>query len=59
MMEKGAYIINVTSESVALEFPMLSLYQCTKTGLERFSQSLSRELESAGIRVSTVRAGPM
>ena len=59
MMEKGGYIINVTSESVALEFPMLSLYQCTKAGLERFSQSLSKELEEAGIRVTTLRAGPM
>ena len=59
MMEKGGYIINVTSESVALEFPMLSLYQSTKAGLERFTASLSRELEPAGIRVSTVRAGPM
>ncbi|MCB2072680.1 MAG: SDR family oxidoreductase [Novosphingobium sp.] len=59
MMEKGGYIINVTSESVALEFPMLSLYQCTKAGLERFTGSLSKELETKGIRVSTVRAGPM
>ncbi len=59
MMEKGAAILNVTSESVALEFPMLSLYQCSKAGLERFTQSLSKELEPAGIRVSTVRAGPM
>jgi NAD(P)-dependent dehydrogenase (short-subunit alcohol dehydrogenase family) len=59
MMEKGGYIINVTSESVALEFPMLSLYQCSKAGLERFTQSLSHELDPQGIRVSTVRAGPM
>jgi 3-oxoacyl-[acyl-carrier protein] reductase len=59
MMEKGGYIINVTSESVALEFPMLSLYASTKTGLERFTESLSTELQPAGIRVSTVRAGPM
>jgi len=59
MMEKGGAIINVSSESVALDFPMLSLYQCTKAGLERFTQSLSRELEPAGIRVTTVRAGPM
>ena len=59
MMDKGGYIINVTSESVALNFPMLSLYQSSKAGLERFSLSLSQELESAGIRVSTVRAGPM
>lgn len=59
MMEKGGYIINVTSESVALDFPMLSLYQCSKAGLERFAVSLSHELEPSGIRVSTVRAGPM
>ncbi|MDR2857476.1 MAG: SDR family oxidoreductase [Novosphingobium sp.] len=59
MMAKGGAIINVTSEAVALEFPMLSLYASTKTGLERFTESLSRELEPAGIRVSTVRAGPM
>jgi NAD(P)-dependent dehydrogenase (short-subunit alcohol dehydrogenase family) len=59
MMEKGGYIINVTSESVGLNFPMLSLYQSSKAGLERFTLSLSGELEPAGIRVSTVRAGPM
>ena len=59
MMEKGGYIINVTSESVALEFPLLSMYMSSKAGLERFSQSLSRELEPDGIRVSVVRCGPM
>jgi meso-butanediol dehydrogenase/(S,S)-butanediol dehydrogenase/diacetyl reductase len=59
MMEKGGYIINVTSESVALEFPLLSMYQSSKAGLERFSQSLSKELEPDGIRVSVVRCGPM
>lgn len=59
MMDKGGYIINVTSESVALEFPMLSLYQSTKAGLERFTESLRKELASAGIRVTTARCGPM
>ena len=48
MMDKGGYIINVTSESVALNFPMLSLYQSSKAGLERFSLSLSYQgLDSA------------
>ena len=42
MMDKGGYIINVTSESVALEFPMLSLYQSTKAGLEHFSAGIDR-----------------
>lgn len=59
MMEKGGYIINVGSESIAVPFVMLSLYQSTKAGLERFSEALEVELEDSGIRVSTVRAGPM
>ncbi len=59
MMERGGTIINVSSESVADDFPMLSLYQSTKAGLERFTESLSKELDPAGIRVTTVRAGKM
>lgn len=59
LMASGATILNVTSESVALEFPMLSLYASTKGGVERFTESLSKELEPSGIRVTTVRAGPM
>ena len=59
MTASGGHIINVSSESVELPFPHLSLYQSSKAGLERFSQALERELEPAGIRVSTVRAGQM
>jgi NAD(P)-dependent dehydrogenase (short-subunit alcohol dehydrogenase family) len=59
MMAAGGHIINVSSESVTITFPMLSLYQSSKAGLERFSESLARELEEPGIRVTTVRAGPM
>jgi NAD(P)-dependent dehydrogenase (short-subunit alcohol dehydrogenase family) len=59
MMEKGGHIINVSSESVASDFPMLSLYQSTKAGLERFTESLSNELLPEGIRVTTIRAGKM
>lgn len=59
MLEKGGQIINVGSESIAVPFVMLSLYQCTKAGLERFTEALVEELEPAGIRVTTVRAGPM
>ncbi len=59
MMGSGSHIINVTSESVAMEFPHLSVYQSSKAGVERFSNSLFRELEPAGIRVSNVRAGAM
>jgi NAD(P)-dependent dehydrogenase (short-subunit alcohol dehydrogenase family) len=59
MMGRGGHIINVSSESIDLPFPHLSVYQSTKEGLERFSNSLFRELEPAGIRVSSVRAGSM
>lgn len=59
MMERGAQIINVSSESAKLTFPMLSLYQSSKAGLERFTESLADELGPKGIRVTTVRAGPM
>ncbi|MBB6253342.1 SDR family NAD(P)-dependent oxidoreductase [Nitrospirillum iridis] len=59
MMGKGGHVINVSSESVGLPFPMFSLYQSSKAGLERFSEALSAELAVDGIRVTTVRAGQM
>lgn len=59
MMERGGLIINVGSESVDVPFVMLSLYQCSKAGLEMFTRSLEAELEEAGIRVALLRAGPM
>ena len=59
MMERGAWIINVSSESVKEPFVMLSLYQSTKMGMERFSEALLEEVKADGIRVCVVRAGPM
>ena len=59
MLGRGGHIINVSSEAVELPFPYLLVYQSSKAGLERFSHGLGRELEGAGIRVSTVRAGQM
>ena len=59
MTQRGGHIINVTSESVGMTYPHLSVYQSSKAGLERFSTSLLHELEPDGIRVSTVRAGAM
>ncbi len=55
----GGHIINVSSESVALPFPHLLVYQATKAGIERFSEGLDRELASDNIRVTCVRAGQM
>jgi meso-butanediol dehydrogenase / (S,S)-butanediol dehydrogenase / diacetyl reductase len=59
MMGRGGHIINVSSESVAMRFPYLVIYQSSKAGLERFSEGLRQELEPSGIRVSNVRAGQM
>ena len=59
LTEAGAQIINVGSESIAVPFVMLSLYQTSKAGLEMFSNALEAELEESGIRVTVVRAGPM
>jgi len=59
MIESGGLIINVGSESVAVPFVMLSLYQSSKAGLEMFTTALEAELEESGIRVALLRAGPM
>lgn len=59
MMGKGGQIINVSSESIVVPFAMLSMYQSTKAGLERFGEALAAELDESGIRVTTVRAGQM
>lgn len=59
LMGRGAHILNVSSESVGMRFPYMALYQTTKAGLERFSESLYHELEPSGIRVTNVRAGQM
>lgn len=59
VMESGAHIINVTSESIEMRFPYLVMYQSTKAGVERFSEGLHHELAPLGIKVTTVRAGQM
>lgn len=59
LMESGGCIINVGSESVVQPFAMLSLYQCTKAGLEKLTSVMSDELDEKGIRVCLIRAGQM
>jgi 3-oxoacyl-[acyl-carrier protein] reductase len=57
---RGGHIINVSSETVAHHnYPFLTLYQCSKAGLEQFSKNLGHELAEQGVRVTAVRAGPM
>jgi NAD(P)-dependent dehydrogenase (short-subunit alcohol dehydrogenase family) len=59
MLDEGAHIVNVSSETVTVELPMLTIYQATKAGLERFSSSLALELADRGVRVTVFRAGQM
>lgn len=59
MLGPGGHIINLSSESVALPFPHLLIYQSTKAGLEQFLKGLNEELRDKGIRVTLVRAGQM
>lgn len=55
----GGHIINVTSESVTVQMPMLWMYAGAKAGLELVSNMWGRELEADGVRVTVVRAGMM
>jgi NAD(P)-dependent dehydrogenase (short-subunit alcohol dehydrogenase family) len=60
LLPRGTLIVNVSSDSACWDvFPMNSMYQTTKVGLEKFSVAMARELQPAGISVSLVRCGPM
>ena len=50
-------IVNISSESVRLPFPYLTLYAATKAGLETFSEGLRSEVRGYGIRVTVLRSG--
>ena len=50
-------IINVSSESTRIPFPMLALYAATKAALESLSGGLRTELKPHKIRVTTLRVG--
>lgn len=50
-------IVNISSESVRLPFPMLALYAGTKAAVETMSAGLRDELRSDGIRVGVLRSG--
>jgi meso-butanediol dehydrogenase / (S,S)-butanediol dehydrogenase / diacetyl reductase len=59
LLGPGGHIINISSESVELQFPHLGVYQATKAGLENYSMHLQRDLEGRKIRVTVVRCGQM
>jgi meso-butanediol dehydrogenase/(S,S)-butanediol dehydrogenase/diacetyl reductase len=55
----GGHVINISSRSVELARPYLSVYAGTKGGLETFSRTLAAELRPSDISVSTIRVGPI
>ncbi|MEO5587508.1 MAG: SDR family oxidoreductase [Novosphingobium sp.] len=59
LLSRGGHVINVTSESIRVKFPMLWMYEATKAGVEHLSESIGRDLEAEGIRTTVVRAGQM
>lgn len=59
LLSRGGHVINVTSESVRVKFPMLWMYEATKAGVEHLSESIGRDLEAEGVRMTVVRAGQM
>ena len=59
LLRGGGHIINVSSESVDIEMPMLWLYAGTKAGLETISKQWSRDLAREGVRVTVIQAGMM
>lgn len=59
LLRDGGHIINVSSESVDIEMPMLWLYAGTKAGLETISRQWSRDLAREGVRVTVIQAGMM
>ena len=59
LLAKGSHVINIGSETVVEPIAMMSLYQSSKAGLERFTQTLKQELAPRGIRVTMLRASKM
>ncbi len=59
LMREGSHIFNVSSESVEINYPMLTIYRSSKAGIEQFTTSLAAELEPKGIRVTCLQAASM
>ena len=50
-------IVSISSESVRMPFPFLSVYAATKGGLEVLSAAMREELREDGVRVTILRSG--
>lgn len=51
------HLVSISSESVRMPFPYLSVYAATKAGLETLTAAMREELREDGIRVTTLRSG--
>lgn len=59
LLNRGGYIVNISSGAVDHNYPAYSLYAMSKAGLERFSLGLYEELQPRDICVTYVRCGQM
>ncbi len=53
----GGDIVNITSESVRMPYPFLTVYAAAKSAVETLSAGLRTELRGDKIRVSVLRSG--
>ncbi len=58
-MERGACIINTSSETARFGSPKLLAYSATKGAIDAFTMSLASNLLERGIRVNAVAPGPV
>ena len=59
LLNRGGYIINVSSGAVDNNYPGYALYAASKAGMERLSLGLYEELQPKDICVTYVRCGQM
>lgn len=57
LRESRGHIVNISSVSVRLTPPMLSVYAATKAALETLSSALTNELKTQGVRMTVLRLG--
>lgn len=57
LRETRGNIISISSESVRMPYPYLSVYAATKGGIEILSSAMREELRESGIRVTVLRSG--
>ena len=57
LRQSKGHLVSISSESVRMPYPFLSLYAATKAGLETLTAAMREELREDGIRVTTLRSG--